>query len=624
MAEETRSSQRIAVLVIHGMGEQAPYQTLDNFARGLASALRGRSGKTDSYKISFNSINHSENKDQWTEARVELEPGKHAPQGSPSITVAEYYWSPKAEDKMPWKDTLKWLALSDLSPLSHMAANVQEIWGDLIAAGATEWNKTITAWRAIKILVKEVFRALCIYLPLLLVVYWMLQWLGGGIAELFPQTTTYQNEVDQWLTLRHILLGLLGVVILDLACFLFTEIVPNAWRQLGSMWAQLLNKLHKWLQSLSQQQLVALIDEPEEASLRSQNDMVWLSRRVWICTASVLLAALAGLFQLVRTMCAGDFWETHILRWQLLIQLLPSAVQHWILAFLHWLTPYNNWLSLVFAAIAALAAIVLRNFLANYMGKVAIYVNTDANSKNYVIRNAILQGSCDALNRLLDTGKAEPQYDRVYVAAHSLGTAIALDTINELLTRAEAELQNHPHANSTKVMQKNLHRLSGLLTFGSPLNKIWYFFREQTDSDEAIRAQILSRLHSFRRVSSGRDYKLYPLSPETKKSTGPENPDNKLIPKFLWVNVIAWMDTFTGPLRFNPDAASKQTKLLPPLPNGLPKDGSLTLNPSDEGFYWVDRQYKGKLWRYWKPVLAHNTYWDDPCLYERFLADFNI
>jgi hypothetical protein len=71
------------------------------------------------------------------------------------------------------------------------------------------------------------------------------------------------------------------------------------------------------------------------------------------------------------------------------------------------------------------------------------------------------------------------------------------------------------------------------------------------------------------------------------------------------------MDVFTGPLRYNSDPSTDTY-------------GSLTLKPSNEGFYWVDRQYKGSLRRYWKPVLAHNTYWDDPCLYERFLADFKI
>jgi len=37
-----------------------------------------------------------------------------------------------------------------------------------------------------------------------------------------------------------------------------------------------------------------------------------------------------------------------------------------------------------------------------------------------------------------------------------------------------------------------LQKLRGLLTFGSPLDKIYYFFREHVKEDQAIRAQILS------------------------------------------------------------------------------------------------------------------------------------
>ncbi|MGC2831755.1 MAG: hypothetical protein WB627_17385, partial [Candidatus Acidiferrum sp.] len=35
-------SHRTAMLVIHGIGEQNPYETLDSFARGLFSYLRDR------------------------------------------------------------------------------------------------------------------------------------------------------------------------------------------------------------------------------------------------------------------------------------------------------------------------------------------------------------------------------------------------------------------------------------------------------------------------------------------------------------------------------------------------------------------------------------------------------
>jgi hypothetical protein len=602
MSDPVEGSERIGVLVIHGMGEQAPYQTLDGFARGLASALR-----TDHrpYSIEFNPINRQEGGDLWTEARVELVPGVSASgesKAQPRITVAEYYWSPKAEDKMSWQDTLKWLAASDLSPISHMAANVQEIWD---AYSTASWKQAKALRDVLWILLREVLRILILYIPLLLIIYALLQSLGAGVSELFPAAKAYQDAIDQSLTVRNVLIGSLGIVILSLASFLYTKIVPNAWRKLCTLWVWFRNKLHKKLTDSSRVGFAALVGKPKAPSLRSQNDMARKVRRYCIGIASVLLLAFAIPFYYLceHYECLIQwYWKLYVLHW--------NFIDLWNKIEPHHLILWNDKFAYLQAAAGAVIAIVLRNFFANYMGKVAIYVTSDANSKNYAIRSAILQGSCAALNNFLDTGDEKNQYDRVYIAAHSLGTAIALDTVNELLIRAQADTSGD--------LQKKLQRLRGLLTFGSPLNKIWYFFRQQTEADEAIRAQILSKLHAFRRVSSLRDYDPYEMLPKTDRSMGPENPEliKGEIWKFRWINVIAKLDIFTGPLRFNPDV---RTVTADP-----PTDGSLTLRPSKEGFYWVDRQYKGALTRYWKPVLAHNTYWDDPCLYDRFLADFGI
>jgi hypothetical protein len=574
MSDQVVSSERIGVLVIHGIGEQAPYQTLDNFARGLASALRK---KLCDYSLRFDPINRKDGSNVWTEARVQLEPETQPPnnhseaqetsaQPRPSITVAEYYWSPKAEDQISWKDTLRWLAISDLSPISHMTVNIREIWQDATSTGVNRLSKAKAASMAVGILTKEIFRTLVLYLPLPFILYGIFQWLGDGVEEVFKPVRSYQFLIDNFLNLRHILLGALAVGVLTLGAFLFTETVPNLWRK--------------------------ATQGSNDPILRAKNDMVRFSRRIWIITAGALLILFAGCFLFVWIELKGGLWSDHILHWLVLQPKLPS--------------PWIDLLALAQTGIAALAAIVLRNFLANYMGKVAIYVTTDANSKNYAIRGAILQGSCNALNNFLNTGTDEPPYDRVYIAAHSLGTVIALDTINEMLSRA------HTDATLRDQLSK---KLCGLMTFGSPLNKVWYFFRQQTDADESVRAQILSKLHAFRRVSSHRDYSPYDLLPRTTLSKGPENPP-PANPKFLWINMIATMDVVTGPLRFDP--AAKTVAAAPPT------SGSLKPFPSRFGFYWVDRQYKGKWTRYWKPVMAHTTYWDDPCLYERFLADFNI
>jgi hypothetical protein len=51
----------------------------------------------------------------------------------------------------------------------------------------------------------------------------------------------------------------------------------------------------------------------------------------------------------------------------------------------------------------------------------------------------------------------------------ALGSVIAYDTINELLARSRAGPSPDP---------SDLERLVGMVTFGCPLNKVFYFFRE--------------------------------------------------------------------------------------------------------------------------------------------------
>jgi len=69
---------------------------------------------------------------------------------------------------------------------------------------------------------------------------------------------------------------------------------------------------------------------------------------------------------------------------------------------------------------------------------------------------------------------------------------IAYDTINELLAQFNGGPGPADDRPSLPLTLPQLQKLRGLLTFGSPLDKIYYFFREHVKEDQAIRAQILS------------------------------------------------------------------------------------------------------------------------------------
>jgi hypothetical protein len=122
--------------------------------------------------------------------------------------------------------------------------------------------------------------------------------------------------------------------------------------------------------------------------------------------------------------------------------------------------------------------------LIGYVGDIAIYTGMDVKSKNFSVRSSILNGSINLLKEII----SNENYNKVVVAGHSLGSVIAYDTLNKIQT--EASLKDELKQNATKI--------KGLFTFGSPLDKIYFFFNERNAKEQYIRGQITENIHSFR------------------------------------------------------------------------------------------------------------------------------
>ena len=148
------------------------------------------------------------------------------------------------------------------------------------------------------------------------------------------------------------------------------------------------------------------------------------------------------------------------------------------------------------------------NSISNVLNDVTIYNTTDAKSNFFKIRNCILTGAVDSLRFLLEAHEDEHgglmfKYDRVLLAGHSLGSQVAFDAINRLNHLVnQGEIKGYSTdggCSATGTSSLNINqRLIGLVTFGSPLDKIAFFFREQAPKDEYIRKQILSSFHCFK------------------------------------------------------------------------------------------------------------------------------
>ncbi|MFQ5795612.1 MAG: hypothetical protein ACE5JP_11255 [Candidatus Bipolaricaulia bacterium] len=185
-------------------------------------------------------------------------------------------------------------------------------------------------------------------------------------------------------------------------------------------------------------------------------------------------------------------------------------------------SPYLKWLQAIREWIEQLGT----PFIVGYIGDIAIYTTMDQKSRHYRVRQQILAESQALLEAILK----DEQYDRVIVAGHSLGSVIAYDTLNRLNIKAELP----------SGVSLPLAKLQGLITFGSPLDKIAFFFREQVGEDQHVRHQIIQHLHSFKVKPLRQDPNPYFLtSPVTPK-----------LDELSWVNYYNNKDPISGRLDF--------------------------------------------------------------------------
>ncbi len=158
--------------------------------------------------------------------------------------------------------------------------------------------------------------------------------------------------------------------------------------------------------------------------------------------------------------------------------------------------------------------------LEKFMGDIAVYCSTDKKSKYYEARARILKGAKEKFAHLIQ----HEDYEKIFLAGHSLGTVVAYDTLARI--NRECGVDTDLCRNSAKI--------KGLFTFGSPLDKIAFFFDEQIPDEQYIRQAITSQLYGFRRVRE----------PETPLESGvPKNFD-----KLTWLNFWSTTDPVSGHL----------------------------------------------------------------------------
>ena len=188
-------------------------------------------------------------------------------------------------------------------------------------------------------------------------------------------------------------------------------------------------------------------------------------------------------------------------------------------------------LSVVGALISGLGGKAAK-LIVDYVGDIAVYTTTDIKSRHFAIRAQILREAQDALWDLIG------RYPKVIVAGHSLGSVIAYDALSRAALRMSQDRQAAQQAD----------RFGGLLTFGSPLDKIAFFFRRRTPDSQTIRRQIQAYRFGFRARYFEADRVLHGLGAQARLVQGAAVPE--ALARMPWLNYWNPDDPVSGQLDY--------------------------------------------------------------------------
>jgi hypothetical protein len=512
----------IAILVIHGIGQQHPYETLDHFTLGLEKTFSA-AGLEPRLEVCQDPLREQK---QWVRADCVMTlPGGttfESDQSSSGTTIGsisffEYYWAPVTQDKVTYRGSLWFLIQAGLTPFKYLATNITVL-------SATNRRKRIPL-----VILKELWRQAALFLPLLaffaLVLAFLTQYSNPHtLLRLYRQVPSTSKVLAAILVIRYLYLWTTANALLE------SFRGKNTWQ--SSWW---------WRLALSAGLLVHIVLWP-----------LWIS------------AALRGI----------AWFGTNVAHW---MPILPRILGHWsgqlrdlaawtqpafgggwpFVKDLVFLKPSFSHYSYLWVVAFAVLAYWVRFILVDYVGDLAVYTNTSELAKNFAARAQILDECAGVLSQILrrrqdpDDPTSQYVFDRVLIAAHSLGSVIAYDTINEVLNRCRASVAADPKA----LQPEDLRKLCGLVTFGCPLNKIFYFFREKMPPDQELRRQILDLLRGFRLMDVLRSY-----PPDAPGPGGPMSrnldprwaeAEQHLDNGFRWINAWAPADPVSGRLAFH-------------------------------------------------------------------------
>ncbi len=249
--------------------------------------------------------------------------------------------------------------------------------------------------------------------------------------------------------------------------------------------------------------------------------------------------------------------------------------------------PYLGTLKKVLDSLSSFIKGLFSRVMVDFIGDIALYCTADVKSEYYATRTQILNSAAEKVKLLA----LNDNYDEILLCGHSLGSVIAYDVIDRMNRMMQHDV----------ALRGEKKKFKGIVTFGSPLDKVAFFFDEHIDSKkQPIRYATVSFLHSFRRNvqnpipvqvpgDSGGQYRTIEVGTTIQ-------PHLSTIP---WLNFWTQFDVISGHLDVYKDV--ENIKLA------LPKELEFKFSSLS----------KVKLF-----ITSHNAYWRTDEMYDRIIKDF--
>lgn len=491
--EDVAAPKPRAVFAAHGMGQQVPFSTMDDFAAGICGAaerkgdaLSSRTAKT--VRVGCTQVQ-----------RIEL----HF-DNKPPVHIYEGYWAPLTEGVVGLWDVLRFLIGGAIHRIrsqdrfhrwlfgkprvfSIPSAHRFALWSALIVIlaivgiGATILTVGIARLTFDGSVTRELVRHLTGVFETLVAVL-----IAAAViaAPMIWYIRSRGGSSVSWIL--WIPAGIAGLAFVLAAVLVFLELL----RDLPPPFPAVCNhEAAAWCFNIFDRHILPFLE-------RLDGLLCWVEKHLRKLLVGATIVAMIGLALWTAVQRRKDYDKARQRatggRIFTLVLLLLSGLFFFLAGCSEETIALVTWVSLLGVTI------VLRKFVIQFVGDVAAYVSPHVVDRFFDLRHRVkdaIWSAARAVYALRDeTGNFA--YDHIFVAGHSLGSVIVYDVLNRLMNDDKLNAKkSDPCCNDVPNEPLDVGgRTRFLLTYGSPLDKTAFIFSMQDEAAGSERDAIAATL----------------------------------------------------------------------------------------------------------------------------------